>query len=153
MQIRAATDNDAGAIAQMWHMGWHQGHAAVVDADLVRLRTPAEFVSRTNAHLTQCHVALIEDEIAGFYMIIEDELYQFYVGAAHQGRGVAGALMIAAEDALAGRLAWLACSVGNERAAAFYRKAGWEHVRTGPYEVETSDGPREVEEWRFQKQL
>lgn len=153
MQIRAATEGDISAIAQLWHMGWHQGHAAVVDADLVRLRTPQEFVSRTAAHLVACHVAVIEGAIAGFYMLKEDELYQFYVGVEHQGSGVAGALMAAAEVALAGRLAWLACSVGNERAAAFYRKAGWEHVRTGPYVVETSEGPREVQEWRFQKQL
>lgn len=153
MQIRPATTNDTQAIAQMWHSGWHQAHAAVVDADLVRLRIPSEFAARTTAHLSQTHVALIDDEIAGFFMIQGDELYQFYVGATHQGRGVAGALMVAAEAAMAGRVAHLACSVGNARAAAFYRKAGWTHVSTGPYEVETSDGPREVQEWRFEKAL
>lgn len=153
MQISSATLADIPAIAKMWHIGWHQGHAAIVSPDLVRLRTPEEFVQRATAHLGKTHVAVIEGEIAGFFMLKEDELYQFYVGHAHQGTGLASRLMAAAEAALAGRTAWLACSEGNERAAAFYRKAGWTHVRTGPYVVETSEGPREVQEWRFEKQL
>ena len=153
MQTRVATPADAAAIAQMWHLGWHQAHAAVVDADLVRLRTPAEFVSRTAAHLAQTHVTVIDGEIAGFFMLHESELYQFYVGITHQGSGLARRLMATAEAALAGKRAWLACTVGNARAAAFYRNCGWVHVRTGPYEVETSAGPRIVEEWRFEKQL
>ncbi|WP_299024753.1 GNAT family N-acetyltransferase [uncultured Sulfitobacter sp.] len=153
MKIRLATNDDAAAIAQMWHLGWHQGHAAVVDAELVRLRTPQEFATRTLAHLAQCHVAESDGVLAGFFMLEGDELYQFYVGADHQGSGAATKLMAAAEAELVGRRAWLACAVGNERAAAFYRKAGWQHVRTGPYEVETSGGPRQVQEWRFEKQL
>lgn len=153
MKIRQAQHEDAGAIAKLWHMQWHQAHANIVEADLVRLRTPAEFAARSLAHLGQCHVCELGGDIAGFFMCEGNELYQFYVGAAHQGKGVAAQLMTAAEQELAGRRAWLACTVGNERAAAFYKKAGWVHVRTGPYEVETSDGPMTVQEWRFEKQL
>lgn len=153
MEIRAAEEQDAQAIAQLWHLGWHSAHAGIVDAELVRLRNPAEFAARTQAHLAQCHVGMIGGAVAGFFMCDGDELYQFYVDGAHQGKGVAAKLMAAAEAALAGRKAWLACSEGNERAAAFYRKSGWVHVRTGPYEVETSEGPRTVQEWRFEKQL
>ncbi len=153
MDIRTAEARDVQAIARLWHIGWHQAHAAIVSPELVRLRTPAEFVTRTGAHLGQCHLALLEGELAGFFMLKGDELYQFYIGAAHQGSGAAAKLMAAAEEALAGRRAWLACTVGNARAAAFYRKCGWEHVRTGPYEVETSEGPYVVQEWRFEKQL
>lgn len=153
MEIRAARKEDAQAIADLWHRCWHPAHAALVDAELVQLRNAAEFATRTQAHLAQCHVGVIEGTVVGFFMCEGDELYQFYVGAEHQGTGVATALMSAAERVLAGRKAWLACTVGNDRAAAFYRRQGWVHVRTGIYEVETSAGTREVQEWRFEKQL
>lgn len=153
VQIRQAKAADAEAVAAMWHAGWHVAHGAVVAPDLVRLRTPAEFAARTRAHLDQCFVGEVAGEIAGFFMLMEDEVYQFYVGPEHRGSGMAAALMAGAEARLTGRLAWLACSVGNDRAAAFYAKCGWVHVRTGPYTVETSDGPRVVQEWRFEKQL
>jgi putative acetyltransferase len=153
MEIRAATQDDTAAIARIWHLGWHQAHAAVVSPELVRLRKPAEFLTRTGAHLTQTRVALVEDTLVGFFMLKQDELYQFYIDRPHQGSGAASELMAAAEAALRGRLAWLACSVGNDRASAFYRKCRWRHTRTGPYEVETSQGPQVVQEWRFEKQL
>lgn len=153
MQTRQADKDDVQRIAQIWHLGWHSGHAAVVDNELVGLRVPEEFVARTQAHLSRTHVALVDGQIIGFFMIKGDELYQFYLDAAHHGSGIARELMSATELAMAGRAAYLACTVGNERAAAFYRKCGWKHVRTGPYEAETSRGVFVVQEWRFEKAL
>ena len=153
MQIRKANEADVQVIAQMWHLGWHQGHAAVVAAELVELRTPAEFVDRTRGHLAATSVAMRRGRIVGFFMVEGSELYQFYVDPDLKGSGVAAELMGHAEAALAGQRAHLACSVGNTRAAAFYRKSGWELVRTGPYVVETSAGPFTVQEWRFEKSL
>ncbi len=153
MQIRTAKEEDVQLLARMWHLGWHQAHAGIVDADLVRLRGPAEFAARTAAHLGQTSVASVDGEIVGFFMVQDDELYQFYVDAAHQGRGVAGDLMLAAEAALPRPRAWLACTVGNTRAAAFYDKCGWENMGAEPCLVETSAGERVVEVWRFEKNL
>lgn len=153
MQVRRADKNDVAAVARMWHAGWHVGHAAVVDDALVRLRVPEEFVVRTQSHLEETYVAVIRDEIAGFFMIKEDEVYQFYVDVSRHGSGLAREFMAHAERVLAGHMAHLACSVGNDRAAAFYRKCGWTHVRTGPYEVETSEGVFVVQELRFEKAL
>ncbi len=153
MQIRQAQEDDILKIAQIWHLGWHSAHAAIVDADLVRLRAPAEFMSRTSSHLHQASVATIDDEIVGFFMIDGDELYQFYVDAAHHGKGVAGKLMAKAETLLARPTAWLACTVGNDRAAAFYAKCGWENQGEEELQVETSEGPRSVTIWRFEKAL
>lgn len=153
MRIRNAVEADVQAIAQMWHMGWHQGHAAAVPAALVELRTPEEFVERTRRHLASTSVAMREESMVGFFMVKGSELYQFYVDPALKGSGVAAELMGHAEAALAGQRANLACAVGNARAAAFYRKCGWELVRTGPYVVETSAGPFTVQEWRFEKSL
>ena len=154
MQIRAALTDDIKSIAQLWHLGWHQAHAAIVDADLVRLRTAAEFVARTKARLAQTSVAVEDDgALAGFFMIEGDELYQFYVGIEQQGRGTAGAMMAAAEAAFDVPRAWLACTVGNDRAAAFYVKCGWRNVAKEPCEIETRDGARFVDVWRFEKAL
>ncbi len=153
LQIRNAVEADVQEIAQMWHLGWHQGHAAAVPAELVALRTPAEFVDRTRGHLAATSVAMREERMVGFFMVKGSELYQFYVDPELKGSGVAAELMGHAEAALAGQRANLACAVGNARAAAFYRKCGWEMVRTGPYVVETSEGPFTVQEWRFEKSL
>ncbi len=153
MKIEKATQADLPAIAALWHVGWHQGHADVVPEALVASRVLAEFTARVAPRLTQTFVMRTADEVAGFYMLDGDEVYQFYVDAAFQGRGVSGKLMASAEAALAGRIAWLACSVGNNRAAGFYEKAGWVRVGEVDYRVETASGGQNVTVWRYEKDL
>ena len=41
----------------------------------------------------------------------------------------------------------------NDRAAAFYKKAGWRVVKEEVYPVETSGGEQSVTIWRFEKDL
>lgn len=151
MQIRIAGQNDIGAVAQLWHLGWHSAHASIVDADLVRTRAPAEFVSRTQAHLSQTHLAIIDGAVVGFFMIEGNELYQFYVDSSQLGTGLATKMMGQAEALLPSPIAWLACSVGNDRAAAFYAKSGWTNVGEEELQVETSEGAMAVRIWRFEK--
>jgi GNAT superfamily N-acetyltransferase len=153
MLIERAETTEVNAIAALWHRGWHQGHADVVPAALVAVRTPEEFRMRVEKRLPQTFVARQDGALAGFYMLDGDELYQFYVDAAFQGQGVAARLMVSAEAALAGRLAWLACSLGNTRAARFYEKAGWQRAAQEVYPVETASGPQSVTIWRFEKDL
>ncbi|MGC1503138.1 MAG: GNAT family N-acetyltransferase [Sulfitobacter sp.] len=153
MRFRKAEVGETAFIAAMWHKGWHEGHAAHVPADLVVMRTADEFEARTAAHITQTTVLEVDGQIAGFHMLDHDELYQFYVAKAFRGTGVASTLMRHVEEALQGRLAWLACAVGNERAARFYEKSGWERAKTELYTVETAGGPMAVSCWRFEKDL
>lgn len=153
MQIRRAKEVDIRDVARMWHSGWHIGHAAVVDQALVALRDPAEFLARTTSHLHQTYVASVDGALAGFFMIEGDELYQFYLDKAHHGSGLAKLLMAEAEARLSGPRAWLGCSVGNDRAAAFYVKLGWENMGVEALEVETSQGSCAVNIWRFEKAL
>tara|TARA_R110002110_G_scaffold92155_15_gene239931 strand:+ start:1105 stop:1590 length:486 start_codon:yes stop_codon:yes gene_type:complete len=153
MQITKATAQDIPQVAGLWHVGWHQGHADIAPAALVATRTLPEFLTRTTAHLDQTFIARKGGVLAGFYMLSGDEVYQFYVDAAFRGQGVAAILMASAETALAGRPAWLACSVGNDRAAAFYTKTGWKRRAAQTYSVETASGPFDVEIWRFEKNL
>jgi ribosomal protein S18 acetylase RimI-like enzyme len=68
------------------------------------------------------------------------ELKRFYVDTPWQGRGVARALMEAAEQAARARGArefWLGVFERNERAQAFYRKCGFRKVGTQIFVVGT----------------
>lgn len=153
MQIRTATQGDISGLAQLWHETWHLAHAAIVGPDLVRLRNPESFMARTTSHLSKIRLAEIEGQIAGFFIIDGDELDQFHVDPAHHGRGVAQAMMVQAEALLPHPVAWLACTVGNDRAAAFYTKCGWVNTGAVVMEFETSEGPMPVNVWRFEKDL
>lgn len=153
MQIEPATKADIPEVAALWHTGWHQGHATLVPEALVASRVPEEFIARSTKWIDHTFVGREEGEFAGFYMLKDAEIYQFYVAAAFQGQGVAGGLMASAEAALSGQEAWLACTVGNDRAAGFYAKAGWARGAEVVYPVETSTGQAEVTVWRYEKDL
>jgi len=156
MKIRSAREADIGRLAAIWHDGWRDGHLAVVPAALASARTLASFRERLAAAIDQVRVARSHGELVGFAMFKDDELYQFYVAAEARGSGVAAALMDDAEAQLAARgvkTAWLACAVGNDRAARFYEKRGWRRVETVTYQSETSAGPFPVETWRYEKDL
>jgi ribosomal protein S18 acetylase RimI-like enzyme len=95
-------------------------------------------------------------EPVGFYVVKDDELYQLFVAAEARGTGVAAALMTDAEAQLAQsgvETAWLACAIGNERAARFYEKCGWRRVGTMSNEAETSEGTFLLQVWRYEKDL
>ena len=156
MTIRAARDADVEPLARIWFDGWRDAHLAIVPEALARLRTLDSFRDRMTAALDQVRVAERAGAIAGFVMFKDDEVYQFYVAAEARGSDVAGALMDDAESQLSGRgvrTAWLACAIGNDRAARFYEKRGWRRVATIKYHAETSAGPFPIENWRYEKEL
>lgn len=153
MQFRSAQIEDTLAVAAMWHAGWHAGHAAHVPKALVVTRTLEEFETRTAGRISHTTLLEVGGQIAGFHMLEGDELYQFYVDAGFRGTGVASTLMAHAEEGLDGRVAWLACAVGNDRAARFYEKSGWSRAATQEYFVETAGGPMGVACWRYEKNL
>lgn len=153
MQLKPAEMYDIKALAALWYEGWHEGHAQVVPAALVACRTLEEFEGRLTSHQARIQVAWQKDVIAGFFMLKDDELEQFYVAGAQRGQGVAAKLMALAEAALGTGPKWLACSVGNERAARFYEKNGWLRLATQAYTVETQNGPLVLDIWRYVKTL
>lgn len=154
--VRAAETAEIDALAQLWHDGWRDAHLAIVPEALAQLRTLESFRDRMAAGLPDVRVAVVDDGIAGFVMLKGDELYQFYVAREARGTGVAAALMADAEQALAARgisVGWLACAIGNDRAARFYEKCGWRRAATITYQAETSAGPFAIENWRYEKAL
>jgi GNAT superfamily N-acetyltransferase len=89
-------------------------------------------------------------------MIKSDELYQLYVSAESRGSGVAAALISDAEERLLQdgvKTAWLACAIGNERAARFYEKCRWQRVGKMINELATPNGIFPLEVWRYEKVL
>ena len=155
-QFRPATPRDIPALTTLWLDGWLEAHAAIVPAELTALRTKNSFADRLTRDLSTARVGTIERKLAGFHIIKDAEIYQFYVGANARGTGFATALMMDAEAVLRGKgikSAWLACSIGNDRAAAFYRKAEWGDAGTETLQFDTSTGTFPLTVWRFEKTL
>lgn len=50
-------------------------------------------------------------------------------------------------------MGWLACAIGNDRAARFYEKNGWRRAGTIINEADTERGPFPLEVWRYEKPL
>jgi len=156
MTIRDTRADDVKALASLWHDGWHDGHALHVPQELVQLRTPDSFLDRTASHLAAMRVLELSGIPAGFYYLTDNELDQFYVAANARGTGAAALLIADAEERFreAGIAnAWLACAVGNIRAARFYEKSGWHRVRTMTFNAEIPAGSLPLEAWRYEKQL
>jgi len=156
MQVRPADAGEIDHLAQLWHDAWHGSHASLAPPELVRLRTLENFRDRLAAVLPDISVAGPAGAPSGFCAIKGDELYQLFVSSAAHGTGVAAALIADAETRLAARgveQAWLACAVGNMRAARFYEKSGWRNAGTFVMLSETSNGPFPIDHWRFEKRL
>jgi GNAT superfamily N-acetyltransferase len=156
MNARAAVEADVEPLARLWWAGWHDAHAAILPPELTRLRTVENFVDRMGEALPAVRTIGPPGAPIGFHYLKEDELNQFYVAAEARGSGVAGALMADAEAQLSARgieVAWLACAIGNLRAARFYEKSGWRLAATVSVPTETSAGPYPVDVWRYEKQL
>ena len=145
--IRPATGADMAAVADLWHEGWHAGHAGHVPPGLTAARTLAAFHERTPARVADTTVALAgSGELLGFVMVVGDEVEQVFVGPAARGTGLARDLLAEAERQVAAgghREAWLAVVVGNARARRFYEKRGWRDEGDLAYEV-VADGQRFV---------
>ena len=79
--IRPADDGDMAAVAELWHEGWHDGHAGHVPDGLTAARTLAAFHERTPSRVADTTVAVSDDgELLGFVMVVDDEVEQVFVG-------------------------------------------------------------------------
>lgn len=103
--------------------------------ELRAARTPESFAERAAARASTAEgaaktvVAEVDGTIAGFVMVVGDEVEQVYVDARHRGGAVAAPLLAEAERVVAAGghgTAWLAVAPGNARARRFYERQGWQ---------------------------
>jgi ribosomal protein S18 acetylase RimI-like enzyme len=114
------------------------------------------FRDRLHAALPNARVIATSAGPVGFYIVKGSELYQLFVAAQARGSGTAAMLIADAEARLSANgveIAWLACAIGNERAARFYEKCGWRRTGTIVSILETPNGEFPLEVWRYEKDL
>jgi ribosomal protein S18 acetylase RimI-like enzyme len=156
MDVRAAKEVEIDQLARLWYDGWQDAHARILPAELARHRTLENFRYRLRAAISSVRVAGPPGQPVGFCMVKDDELYQLYVSAPARGSGLAAALLGDAEALLAANgveTAWLACAIGNDRAAKFYEKNGWRLAGTMVNHLETPNGLFPLKVWRYEKPL
>ena len=154
--VRDAIERELDRLASIWFDGWHESHSRIVPAELSRVRTVENFRARLQKHLPRVRVVGPVGSPTGFAIVKRDELYQLFVAPAARGTGAAAALVADAERQLSQSgfaTAWLACAIGNDRAARFYEKCGWRRTGTMINQVETSGGLFALEVWRYEKSL
>jgi ribosomal protein S18 acetylase RimI-like enzyme len=156
MPVRDGAASELGALARLWYDSWQDSHAHLLPPELIRLRTLDSFRERLRAALPAVRVVGPVGAPLGFCLVRGDELYQLFVSAEARGTGVAAALVADAEAVLAAagvQRAWLACAIGNERAAKFYEKHGWRRAGTMVHRAETTEGTFLLDTWRYEKTL
>jgi GNAT superfamily N-acetyltransferase len=155
-ELRPATDADAEAVAEVWCTGWREAHLGHLPDALVAVRTPESFRTRAAQHVADTAVADAGGEVAGFVMVIGDEVEQVYVSAKHRGSGVAALLLAEAERLLAAaghRRAWLAVVAGNARARRFYERCGWVDEGLFEHQAPIEGGTITVSAHRYVKSI
>jgi GNAT superfamily N-acetyltransferase len=156
MNVRLAEDADYPELVRIWHDGWHDAHAQLVPAEMTRVRTMDNFRNRVSAALPALWVAGDVGAPLGFYVLKGDEVHQFYVCENARGTGVAATLLSDAELRLRSsgtEVGWLACAIGNHRAARFYEKHGWRRAAVVGIDVDTPAGLMPLDVWRYEKRL
>jgi ribosomal protein S18 acetylase RimI-like enzyme len=154
MAVRPAATAEFDQLAWLWHQSWNDAHGKIAPEGLVRARTVDSFRDRLAAALPDMRVAGPVGSAAGLCIIKDDELYQLFVAREARGSGIAAALLADGEARLAARgvtTAWLACALGNDRAARFYEKCGWTRARSVVSRLEAGGGVFEIEVWRYEK--
>jgi GNAT superfamily N-acetyltransferase len=183
--LRPAEATDVDAVAAIWYSGWRDGHLGHVPDELVVIRTKESFWTRGSDRIADTTVAIADrraadpvaagspgagagpaipapagagsgGEVAGFVMVVGDEVEQVYVSADHRGSGVAGVLIAEAERQVKANgygEAWLAVATGNKRARRFYERSGWTDAGAFDYPADTETGPVAVPCHRYTKQV
>jgi len=156
VKLRTASPEDADDVADIWHLGWQDGHIGFVPHELIEARTEESFWTRASERVGDTTVATVDGAVAGFIMVVDDEVEQVYVAAPHRGTGVAADLMDGAERQVRANghsQAWLAVVAGNARARAFYERTGWHDEGPFDYAAAAEDGSIAVPCHRYTKSL
>ena len=153
---RRMANEEVMATARVWLDAWRDGHLGNVPEALIKFRTLESFADRLSKMGEDLRVSGPVGAPLGFCAIKGEELYQLFVSREARGTGLAQILLADGERRLAANgvgMAFLDCSPGNDRAAAFYRKCGWTFREETEWEVETEEGPFPMPAWIFEKRV
>lgn len=156
MSVRPAETADLAPLALLWWRGWRDAHLPIVPKALAARSTLDSFIDRMAVAMPRVRTIGPVGAPFGFHILKDEELHQLYVAEESRGAGVATVLMIDAENRLleAGvTTPWLACAVGNTRAARFWQKAGWTLTRPQTVPSEIPAGWFPLKAWRYEKLL
>jgi GNAT superfamily N-acetyltransferase len=154
--VWAALPADIAPLTFVWHQAWHDAHAAITPPTLVARRTPASFAARLGTVDDRLRVVGPDGAPLGLCIIDGDEIDQLYVARAARGTGLAATLLRDAEARLraAGITeACLDCAAGNDRAARFYTREGWQRVGQASVAAHATDPPILINVILFRKRL
>jgi GNAT superfamily N-acetyltransferase len=153
---RLAQANDFKPLAELWHKAWHDAHAALTPPALVAGRTPASFAARLETVGDRLRIAGPSGAPLGLCIIDRDEIDQLYVATAARGTGLAAALLSDGEARIAAAgitEARLECARGNDRAARFYAREGWQQTGHAAVPAHAVDPPILIDVIHFRKTL
>ncbi len=147
-RFRPARIGDEAEIARIWFEGWRDGHVGHVPVEVEQERSLDSFQARTPGRLATTTVAEVASlgagfVMAGFVMVVDDELEQVYVDRNFRGLGVATAVLAEGVRRVAAggySSAWLAVVAGNARARRFYEREGWHDEGNVDYEAGIAGG-------------
>lgn len=154
--LRPARPEDAPAIAGIWWHGWRDGHLGFIPDELLAARTEQSFSTRAGERIADTTVAVTDGSVAGFVMVVADEVEQVYVSSDHRGSGIAATLLVTAERLVAQNghaTAWLAVVAGNARARRFYERRGWSDAGAFTYAAAGANDPIDVPCQRYEKDV
>lgn len=140
-------------MAEIWCHGWREGHLGHVPDELLAARTWESFGVRAAQRIEGTVVATVDDVVAGFVMVVDDEVEQVYVTPEHRGSAVAATLLAEAERLVAVNGHELAVVAGNGRARRFYERNGWTDEGLFDHRAPHEDGPIHVLAHRYVKRV
>ena len=155
LDIRPATADDAAALVDIWHAGWHDAHRGHVPDALCATRDRGFFVERA-AGFASGFVAVSSEEVVAFTLVDGAQLDQLYVAAPWRGRGAGALLTCAAEEAIRSAgfdEAWLMVAAGNHSARRFYSRRGWSDSGASTVTLDSPSGSVSVVAHRYVKRL
>ncbi|MGP4104840.1 GNAT family N-acetyltransferase [Nonomuraea sp. KM90] len=156
VRVRPAICEDAQLVAAIWYEGWCDGHLGHIPQELVAVRTRESFDTRAEQRVGDTVVAVVGGEVAGFVMVVGDEVEQVYVARQRRGTDVAPTLLAEAERIVRANghaQAWLAVVAGNVRARRFYERNGWRDGGPFDYSAHGPAGPIPVPCHRYVKEV
>lgn len=153
---RSADRKDLAPLAELWFDGWQDAHKAILPREVAADRTMESFHARLADDIGAVRAIGDIGAPLGFSLIAGSELQQFYVHREARGTGVARTLILDAEARLRAAgvdVAWLACGIGNDRAARFYETSGWRRAGIATIALPLRSGIFRLDVWRYERDL